>query len=553
MSIPKHHSSVTRTPQPSRFESPDELSSKAKALLGENYQQYSTTDKLKLIKFFERPLEKQRASESEQGILGEIRKRYKDIGGAGDALCKQASNMLKASLPTYVSTDLSSPQHASFESQLPKVIEKAEQAATQFADCPVGVKLQLYGFSLCAKYKGELNTRGGLANSYERLKQAGGGLASAPLGYEYKEAFNRRLRTYLPQEQNRALEQLEAEPAYDVRKQGMLQVLELALTKLNVSASLETSSSTTTANTTTTTTTKTTTGLVSSQRVIDLQTQQAAARILEPVNDLGHGTRLRLYLHYKMNPDISKPDPTFNPFNIFCPVSSVENEAEIEFQKRLKEESGKLDKQADIQALKDTILDELKCLLPNQFKSALSLIEVSQPNEESFKKDAEGLDWSVMVAGKTGSRASRYIDNGFNAPEILQVIAYSFDRNPERLNGLTEAQIDKVKNAYGLLRLPGSDIDQSEVRSAFVESLLPKLSENMQINFSNVLRLVDTKTAEESVLALVAEYLKDPSAIASPKITGKLIDTGSLPTDAPTTTTTTTTTITGEIAEARIN
>lgn len=73
--------------------------------------------------------------------------------------------MLKASLPTYVSTDLSSPQHASFESQLPKVIEKAEQAATQFADCPVGVKLQLYGSSLCAKHKGELNTRGGFANS----------------------------------------------------------------------------------------------------------------------------------------------------------------------------------------------------------------------------------------------------------------------------------------------------------------------------------------------------------------------------------------------------
>lgn len=109
-------------------------------------------------------------------------------------------------------------------------------------------------------------------------------MRSAELGFEYKEAFNRKLRTTLPEEQSLALEQLEGEPTYDVRKQGMLQVLESALTKLKSDALSEASLPTTTANTTTTTTTivaDASLGSVSSQHVDNIEIKQAASRILD--------------------------------------------------------------------------------------------------------------------------------------------------------------------------------------------------------------------------------------------------------------------------------
>lgn len=116
-----------RTARPSQFDSPDELSTKARALLGENYRQYSTADKLIIIGLFGSPLEEKHTLESEKGRLGEITKRYTEIEGGGDALRKQASAMVKASLPSYVSSNLSSVEHASFESQLPGVLEKPKR------------------------------------------------------------------------------------------------------------------------------------------------------------------------------------------------------------------------------------------------------------------------------------------------------------------------------------------------------------------------------------------------------------------------------------------
>lgn len=78
-----------RAERPSSRNSPEELSSKAKPLSGENYNQCSTADKLEMIRLFERPLEEQHASGSGQGVPGEICKRYTEIGGAGDAFRKQ--------------------------------------------------------------------------------------------------------------------------------------------------------------------------------------------------------------------------------------------------------------------------------------------------------------------------------------------------------------------------------------------------------------------------------------------------------------------------------
>ncbi|HEX8884933.1 MAG TPA: hypothetical protein VF797_10620 [Noviherbaspirillum sp.] len=493
--------------QPSRLDSPDELSSKAKALLGENYKQYSTADKLKIIRLFERPLEEHHASESEQGILGEICKRYKEIEGAGDVLRKQASNMLKASLPSYVSPDLSSTQHASFESKLPKVIEKAEQAAMQFADRPVGVKLQLYGFSLCAKYKGELNAQGGLANEYEKFKQAGGGLASAELGYEYKEAFNRKLRTYLPDEQNRALEQLEAEPTYDLRKQRMVQVLELALTKLNTGALSETSSSTTTANTTTTTTTTTITGTslgsITSQRSSDIEIKQAASRISEPVNSLNHMTRLCLYLQYKAGT------------NIFPYLTKYEDAALNAFDAQLKGETGKLDNQADKDALLNAVLEKVGELLPEYLENELS--KITMPDSDTQKAGFESLALRAFVNVKSGSRLSNNIQSKWGATAILNVIGYSFDRDENRLSQMTleeESQFSYVcRNAL----LAEDPMKQEGFLCAFIEGMLSRAPEAVQQRFKEALLLLNPEETKKAVLALVAEYLKDPSAIESPE------------------------------------
>nr|WP_217346129.1 hypothetical protein [Noviherbaspirillum sp. L7-7A]MBV0880506.1 hypothetical protein [Noviherbaspirillum sp. L7-7A] len=503
MSIPNRHNSDMRTTQPSRFDLPDELSSKAKALLGENYKQYSTLDKLKIISLFEKPIEKQRASESEQGILGEIRKRYKEIGSAGDALGKRASNMLKASLPTYVSPDLSSLQHASFESQLPKVIEKAEQAATQFAECSVGVQLQLYGFSLCAKYKGELNAEGGFANSYERLKQAGGGLASAALGYEYKEAFNRKLRTYLPEEQNRALEQLEAEPAYDVRKHGMVQVLELALTKLKTGALSETSSHTTTSNTTTTIATTTVTGTslgaVTSRQLSDIETKQAASLISEPVNGLSHIARFCLYLQYEAG-------PTNFPF-----VTKHEDAALNEFEARLKEETGKLNNPADQDALLKSVLEIVRNLLPEHLKNELSKISIL--DSDSRKAEFERLAHSAFLNVKAGFRLSAVIQSKCSATAILHMIGYGFDRDENRLNHMNEEEKWQFDYACRHEILKEDPQEQQGFLCAFIGGVLSRAPEAVQESFREALLLLNPEKAKEVVLNLVAEYLKDPSAI----------------------------------------
>lgn len=509
MSIPNTNLDK-RAERPSSRNSPDELSSKAKALLGENYKQYSTVDKLKIIRLFERPLEARQASESEQGVLGEICKRYKEIEGPGDILRKQASSMLKASLPSYVSPDLSSTKHASFESQLPKVIEKAEQAAMQFADCSVKAKLQLYGFSLCAKYKSELNAHGGLAKLYESFKQSGGGLASAELGYEYKEAFNRKLRTCLPEAQNRALEQLEAEPAYDVRKHGMVQVLELALTKLNTGALSETGSSTitTTANATTTTTTTAVTGTslgsVTSQRISDIEIKQAAGRISELVKGLSHSLRLCLYLQYKAG-------TTTFPY-----ATKNEDSALNEFEARLKEETGKLDNLADKDALLHSVLEKVKGLLPEHMGNELSNIS-SMPDSDTRKTEFESLAHRVFVNVKAGSRLYGTIQSSFSATAILNLIGYSFDRDEDRLSRMSNEeqwQFDYVCHAQIVAKDP---LDQQGFLCAFVEGVLSRAPEAVQQGFREALLLLNPEEAKKAVLNLVAEYLKDPSAIEPPK------------------------------------
>lgn len=71
--------SNTRAEQLSRFDSPDERSSKAKALLGENYKQYSTADKLKILRLFSKPPGSESASGGQLGKANEVSARNNSI------------------------------------------------------------------------------------------------------------------------------------------------------------------------------------------------------------------------------------------------------------------------------------------------------------------------------------------------------------------------------------------------------------------------------------------------------------------------------------------
>lgn len=498
--------SNTRAEQLSRFDSPDELSSKAKALLGENYKQYSTADKLKILRIFTKPPGLESASGSQLGKVSEISARYNRIEGNAEPLSLKAFEIIKASLPSYVQPMLFHWKLESFESALPEVTRNAQDAAKHFAGLSTETKLMLYGFSLCRKYINQLNELHGLASLYEKLKKSGGGMESVDLGYEYKDAFNRQLRTYLPEEQSRVLEELETEPSYDERKQKIINKIESALAELKGGASSEADSATTTANTTTSTTTITDTSLgsITSQRSSDMEIKHAASRISEPVNGLSHSLRLCLYLQHKTG-------TTTLPY-----ATKNEYAALNEFEAQLKKETGKLGNLADKNALFDSVLEKVRDLLPAHMENELSKIS-SMPDSDARKAEFERLAHRVFVNVKTGSRLYGMIQSKCSAAAILNMIGYSFDRDKNRLsqmNNEEQWQFDYVCRAQIEAENP---LEQQGFVRAFIECALSGAPETVQQGFREALLLLNPEEARKAVLKLVAEYLENPSAIASLK------------------------------------
>lgn len=505
MSIPSDIPN-TRAEQPSRLNSSDELSSKAKALLGENYRQYSTADKLKILRIFTKPPRLENASGGQLDKVNEVSARYNRIEGDAEPLSLKAVKIVRASLPSYVQPMLFHWKLESFESALPKVTKNATDAAKQFASLSTETKLMLYGFSLCRKYASQLNERHGIATSYEKLKKSGGGMDSVDLGYEYKEAFNRQLRTYLPEEQSRVLEELEAEPSYDERKQKIDNEIEFALARLKGGASSKAGSATTTANTATTTTTTvtgTSLGPITSQRLSDMEIKQAASRISEPVNSLNHMTRLCLYLQYKAGT------------TTFSHITKYEDAALNAFEAQLKGETGKLDNPADKDALLNAVLEKVGDLLPEHLQNELSKINESESHthEEKFKS----LAYGIAVNVKTGSLVSNNIQSKLGATAILNAIGYSLDRDENRLSQMTLDEESHFSYACSNALLAEDPMKQQGFSCAFIEGLLSRAPETVQQRFGKALRILNPEETKKAVLDLVAEYLKDPSAIESPK------------------------------------
>jgi hypothetical protein len=513
MSIPSKIPS-TRAEQPSRLDSSEELQSKANALLGPNYRRYTTADKLEIVRIFSKPPHSENASGGQLGKVSEIRARYKEIKGDATPLGLEAFKMVTASLPSYVRPMLFHWKLEEFESALPKVTMNAEDAARRFASLPTKDKLMLYGFSLCRAYVSQLNQLDGLASLYEKLKQHGGGNASAELGYEYKEAFNRKLRTYLPDEQNRVLEELEAEMSYDERRQKTINALESALAKLKGEAVSETSSDTTTTTTTANTTTTTTTTVantsfssVSSQRASDIEIKEAASQILEPVNGLNHILRLSLYLQYKAG-------TTTFPF-----VNKYEDARLNEFEERLKGKTGKLDNPADRDALLNSVMEEVKNLLPEHLKKELGKINIL--DVDTKKAEFENLAHSAFINVKAGFRLSNSIQSKCSATAILNMIGYSFDRDENRLSQMDDEekwQFNYVGDAWLSAKTP---MEQQGILCAFIGGVLSIAPEAVQQDFREALLLLNPEQAKEAVLSSVAKYLKDPSALGPFKKNGE--------------------------------
>lgn len=501
----------TRTEQLSRFDSPDELQSKANALLGENYKQYSTADKLKIIRLFERPLEEQHASEDESGKLGEIRKRYKKIEGDADALRTQASDMVKASLPSYVPTDLASLKNSEFDSRLPRVTQLAEHAATCFEDLPLPVKLQLYGFSLCRKYSRELNAKNKLATLFESLKETSGGKVCDELGYEYKENFNRKLRTYLPQTQREVLEELESEPEYSVRKFKIVIYLESELAKLEdatVSGTTAHSTSSTTATTTTTTTTTTVTStdlaLINARSLSDERIKEIAADISATVNGLPHILKFCLYLCHVET-------ISYLPF-----VTDSEHAILIRFRVQLEKETGKFDNQFDKKALTSAVMEKLRAMLPDYLEQELvnNNVLVSHARRSAF----ESLAASAHSSVHRGIQLSKKIRKNCSHTAILHMIGYCFDFDTDRLDRMTQeekARFDWQDNTYRLRK--DSVFRVHTVRCAFIRETLSQSAEQVQKRFKEALLLLNLEETKKAVLNLITEYFEDPSAIKPPK------------------------------------
>jgi hypothetical protein len=215
-----------------------EVAGQAQFVIGKLYS-CSTADKFEILRYLQAPHELEPGPECRVGHLLQIRQRLEWTAAvseaARDAVRECAGEMLRASLPSYVSLDSSSRSPTPFESQLREVMQQGKVAALLCCRHQgTQTMLWLYGFSLYGRYRDKL---GHLVEKYESLKEKGGGLASVELGHEYTEAFNRVVLECLEPKAAEALADLAQIPSYDLRKQLVVQVLESALSRFNRVAS----------------------------------------------------------------------------------------------------------------------------------------------------------------------------------------------------------------------------------------------------------------------------------------------------------------------------
>jgi hypothetical protein len=209
--------------------------------------------------------------------------------------------------------------------------------------------------------------------------------------------------------------------------------------------------------------------------------------------------RLCLYLHYKAG-------TTTFPFS-----TKHEYAALNEFEARLKEETAKLNNPDDQDALLNSVLERVRDLLPEHLKNALS--KISTLDSDTRKVEFERLAHSAFVNIKAGFRLSAIIQSKCSATAILNIIGYGFDRDENRLSQMNEEekwQFDYVCRHEILNEDPQ---EQQGFLSAFIGGVLSRAPEVVQQGFREALLSLNPEEAKKAVLNLVAEYLKDPSAI----------------------------------------